>query len=114
MNATKDNLEMNGVIIKHHFAAGTYIKETFIPAGIELTQHTHSYDHSSVLVSGVAIVEVNGVSNRYDTPQILTIEAGKKHKVIAVTDVTWLCIHATDDKNPETVDISLMSKVVKE
>lgn len=110
----KDILEANGVEIKHHFAAGTYIKETLIPAGVTLTQHVHSYDHSSVLVSGVAIVEVNGVAITYDKPQILTIKAGKNHKVTAITDVLWLCIHATDDKNPDTVDVSLMSKIVKE
>ncbi len=114
MNATKDNLEQNGVIIKHHFAAGTYIKETFIPAGITLTQHIHSYDHLSVLVSGKAIVEVNGEPKIYDTYMVMNIEAGKRHKVVAVTDVVWLCIHATDDKNPDTVDISLMSKEVSE
>lgn len=109
-----DVLESGGVKIKHHFSDGVYIKETFIPAGISLTQHIHSYDHASVLVSGVAIVEVNGVAITYDHPTVLQIEAGKKHKVTAVADVIWLCIHATDDKNPDTVDISLMSKVVKE
>lgn len=114
MIATKDNLEANGVVIKHHFAAGIYVKETFIPAGISLMQHVHSYAHLSVLVSGKAIVKINGKQKVYEGYHILNVESGKKHKVLAISDVVWLCIHATNDKNPDTVDISLMSKVVKE
>ncbi len=111
MDNLKDILEENGVKIAHHFSAGVYVKETFIPAGITLTKHTHSYTHLSVKVSGKAEIEKDGVMFLHDGYLVFTVEAGLPHKVTAVTDTVWLCVHATDDDNPDTVDISLMSRL---
>ena len=111
---TDDVLAANGVQVEHHFADGVYIKETHIKAGTSLAKHTHDYTHLSVLVSGAARVEIGGVDHIYSGFHVLTIEAGVPHKVTAITDAIWLCVHATDDTNPNTVDISLMSKIVRE
>lgn len=112
---TDDALAAEGVEIKHYFAAGVYIKESHILAsGKELKKHTHDYDHLSILVSGAARVVIGGVEHIFNGFHVLKIEAGVPHKVTAITDIVWLCVHATDDTNPNTVDISLMSKIVKE
>lgn len=111
---TDDALAAEGVEIKHHFADGAYIKETHVKAGTALNKHTHDYTHLSVLVSGAARVMIGGVEHIFNGFHVLTIEAGVPHRVQAITDIIWLCIHATDDTNPATVDISLMSKVIKE
>jgi len=90
-----DVLEQHGVKVVHHFSEREYAKETHIPAGIELTQHRHKFSHLSVLASGRAIVEMNGLANEHEGPACLTIGAGAAHKVTAITDVVWYCIHST-------------------
>jgi len=74
-----------------------------------LTQHTHPHDHLSVLAQGVALVEVDGVSEYFTGPCCLNIKAGAAHKVTAKTPVVWFCIHATDSTDPETVDTAILS-----
>ena len=106
MNA--DTLAIHGVEVAHHFGAGTYAKETHIPAGCVLTQHIHPHDHLSILANGVAGVEAGGMSFSYTAPACLTIRAGVVHSVKAVSDVIWYCIHATDDTDPQTVDTSIL------
>lgn len=97
----------HGIDIAHHFSSGVYAKETHIPAGKVLTQHVHSFDHLSVLASGSAMVEVDGVGELMTGPTVVTIKAHKEHKVTSLTDVVWFCIHATDETDPEKVDARL-------
>lgn len=103
-----DTLELAGVKVNHHFGAKEYMKETLIPAGVALEQHIHPHDHLSVLVSGKAIVSVEGKSTEHEGYTPFVIEAGKMHGVQALTDVVWLCIHGTTDKDPATVDSTIL------
>lgn len=104
MSKNLDNLG-----IAHHFGGGVYVKETRIPANMSLTQHVHEHDHLSVLVSGEVIVRVDGVLTQYTAPAVLTIAAGKAHEVVSLKDTVWLCIHATDETDPDKVDEVLIA-----
>ena len=94
--------------VAHHFVGGLYAKETHIPAGEVVCQHIHPFDHLSALMSGTADVECEGVVTRHHAPELMTIEAGKTHSVRAITDVIWLCLHATDETDPERVDAAIL------
>jgi len=104
-----DTLAQHGVDVAHFFGAGVYAKETRIPAGVVLTQHTHPHDHLSILAHGMAMVEVMGERRSLSGPACLTIKAGMPHKVMALTDAVWYCLHATEDTDPATVDTSILS-----
>ena len=104
-----EQLSAAGVGISHHFAGGVYAKETRIPAGARLMQHVHAFDHLSVLASGSVIVRSDGWVESYSGPAVLTIKAGSAHEVDAITDAVWLCIHATDETDPEQVDAGLIA-----
>ncbi len=99
-----------GVGISHHFSGGVYAKETHIPAGVSLEQHVHSYEHMSVLVSGIVVLSRDSVDETINAPAILTLSGGVVHKVHALKDSVWLCIHATDETDPELVDSILLEK----
>ena len=99
----------SGIGIVHHFSSGVYAKETRIQKGLVLTQHVHRFDHLSILADGVVTVEVDGVVQVLTGPAVLTIEAGKEHKVTSLSDVTWFCIHATDETEPDKVDEGLIA-----
>jgi len=107
-----DGMENIGIV--HHFGGGVYAKQTMIPAGLILSQHKHAHDHLSLLTSGAVIVSVDGVTSKHtatpNAPVVLTIPAGKLHKVESLTDVVWFCIHATDETDPEKVDHELIEE----
>ena len=90
--------------IVHHFGGGVYAKETFIPAGKWLVQHTHKFDHLSVLAKGSIELIVDGESSTIHAPACLTIAAGKHHGVKSLTDVVWYCIHATECTDENDID----------
>jgi quercetin dioxygenase-like cupin family protein len=109
VRAHVDTLAVNGVTVHHNFGGGVYAKETQIPAGVVLTQHTHPHDHLSILAQGIAMVEADGERRTLIGPCCITIKAGAPHKVTAHTPVVWYCIHATEDTDPATVDTSVLS-----
>ena len=90
--------------INHIFSSGVYIKETHFLAGESGEKHTHEYNHLSILASGKVELVIDGVSVFKTAPEVITITAGRSHRVIALTDATWLCCHATDCTDPDLVD----------
>lgn len=96
-------------MIKHHFSAGVYAKETLIPAGQVLVQHKHKFSHLSILASGSIELMVEGERKIIHAPACLTIEADKHHGVKSLTDVVWYCIHATDCTDTDEIDEVLIA-----
>lgn len=90
--------------IKHHFSDGLYAKEMHLPAGHFALTHKHTYDHVSLLYRGVAKVKVDNVQKEYAAPAFIMIKAGKEHEILAVSEVTWFCVHETDEVDVEKID----------
>ncbi len=97
-------------VIGHHFAAGLYAKESIIPANHYVMKHTHSYSHLSILAVGRAIVKAGDTQIEYEGPACIEIAANVPHEVIALTNVIWYCIHATDETDVDKVDEVLINK----
>lgn len=96
--------------IKHHFGPGIYIKESFIPERHYVETHEHKYDHFGMLGKGRAMVELDGIADIEEGPAVIMIKAGVKHKITALTDVTWFCLHATNETDPDKVDQVLIKE----
>lgn len=90
--------------IEHFFSGREYAKKMELPAGHYAETHSHAYDHLSILAKGVVVVTLDGIVQRYTGPTCITIGAGKMHRIDAVTDSVWFCVHATDETDPENVD----------
>lgn len=97
--------------IEHHFGAGIYIRKAVIPARHFVVSHMHEYDHFGILASGSVIVSVDGEHERFDAPAVITIKAMKAHSIEAVTNVTWLCVHATNETSIDDIDAALIRRV---
>lgn len=108
MTMSDQDLAGFGVQVTHHFAGGTYVKESHIPKGIILGQHSHDHDHLSSLSKGKVIVTEDGVPRVVRAPAVMTIKAGVQHMVEALEDSVWLCIWATDETDPQKVDASVL------
>lgn len=83
---------------------GIFIKQISIPKDILIPQHTHTYDHHSMLAKGRVMVwrddENMGV---FDAPMPIFIRAGVRHTFLAMEDALIYCIHNLHGK--EDVEI---------
>lgn len=60
--------------------------------------HAHLFDHLTLLAYGSLRVTVEGVSRDFTAPQMIYIQAGKHHEIVALEDKTVAyCIHALRD-----------------
>ena len=73
-----------------------FVVETKARQGMTLQSHKHRHGHLSVLVSGVADVTIDGVTERMTGYRLVTIPDNTMHVVTAITDVIWLCLWAGD------------------
>ena len=91
--------------IEHFFSDSVYIKKMELQAGHMSLTHKHVFDHFSILGSGSALVTVDGVQSKYVAPAVIEIKKNQVHKIFAVEDIVWYCIHATELKTPEEIDL---------
>lgn len=94
----------NGIALFHHFGDNEYAKEVRVPKGMFLRSHKHKYGHLSILASGTAIVRVGSEEQTLTGPACLNISAGMEHKVVALTDIVWYCLHGTNKKDVSEID----------
>jgi quercetin dioxygenase-like cupin family protein len=99
---------IHNVEVQHYLEGGMYAKEACIPKGYILVQHKHKFGHLSVLAQGEVLLDIEGVQVKRTAPCCLHIEAGKHHGILALTDVVWYCIHATDVTEVQDVDETLI------
>ena len=78
---------------------GIFIKQMPLPeVGMAVPQHSHEYDHYTMLATGSLKVIKNGVEmGVFHAPKPIFIEAGAKHLLISMEPNTLAyCIHRTD------------------
>ncbi len=90
-------------MITHHSAGGVYMREQTLQAGYAVDKHSHAYDHFSILARGSAMVEVDGDLMHVAAPAVLEIKAGQKHRIQALTDIVWFCIHNETIADPDMI-----------
>ena len=84
--------------VEMKFADGIFVKSIHVhEAGTSVPQHSHAYDHLSLLAAGTISVREDGVwVGEHSAPHILVIKAGVKHLFTALTDgVVIFCVHNT-------------------
>ena len=90
--------------VKHHFSLGLYGRELFIPAGTILTGKIHKYPQMNILAQGRIAVLVDDEVIELEAPKVICSPAGTKRIAKAITDVTWITIHATDETNLDKIE----------
>jgi quercetin dioxygenase-like cupin family protein len=98
------------MITSHHFCDGLYAKRTELKAGEAPTQHKHEYSHVSALAKGRVVVTTEYGGNEYMAPAYISIRANLMHKVEALEDSVWFCIHITDETDADKIDGVLIAK----
>lgn len=96
--------------VRHHFSDHVYAKQMRLKKGEVATTHAHKYDHLSILASGSAKLNIDGLGSFITGPAAIHIPAGKHHMIEAITDLCWFCIHATDETDIEKIDKILIEE----
>lgn len=98
-------------MITHHFdndeEPQVYAREQVLRAGEEVMTHVHRFDHLSIGSGGPVVVTVDGVSTEYSGTFCIRILAGKRHKIVALGDSHWFCIHATQERDVSKLEAAL-------
>jgi quercetin dioxygenase-like cupin family protein len=102
----------HGIEVSHFMPGsdGVYIKQVKIPAGKMLSMHAHTFTHKSVLACGDGWLTVDGEPRLLRAPAVLSVEAGRKHEFSAVSDCVWMCVHATNETDPDRIDHTLVKE----
>lgn len=82
-----------------HFVGPMFAREVLLKAGEVACMHVHDYDHVSLYVGHVRVVK-EGEHFELKGAGALTIKAGERHGVVAVTDTVWICAHDGDLVDP--------------
>ena len=93
-----DHLQPYGIEIK--MADGIFVKQMSVPlAGTIIPQHSHTYEHLSMLAYGSVRLWKDGVDmGEFHAPRGITIAAGCKHTFKPLEDKTVIyCIHNIKD-----------------
>lgn len=90
--------------IIHHFSDGLYAKEMTLPKGYEACTHSHAFSHLSILAKGRVIVETDDKMQEFSAPSCIEIKAHVHHRIEALEDAKWFCIHATEETDVSKID----------
>jgi quercetin dioxygenase-like cupin family protein len=99
-----------GIEITHHFAGHGYAKRARMRRGTVLESHEHPVPHLSILASGTVRLTAGAKVDILSGDACVTIEAGVVHRIEALTDVVWYCLHAVapEDQDPAKVDQAIL------
>jgi len=89
----------------HRFAPGMYCRELIIPAGVMLTGKIHKTEHFSIMLSGRMLVpDGEGGATEIEGPRIEIAQPGIKRVGMAITEVRWITLHATEETDPALIE----------
>lgn len=101
----------HGVEVSHFFVGTNYAKIFEIPAGKVIGYHRHTRYHAGTLLTGQAMVTINGISFVQNAPHSFDIPAGVSHCVEAMTDTLWACLWENPEghTSPEAFDHTVIA-----
>jgi hypothetical protein len=81
--------------IEIHTSDGVFIKQMCLPrAGIFIPQHSHTYDHHSMLATGsIRVWRDDKLVGDFKAPAGILIGAGTKHTFMSLEPSVVYCIH---------------------
>lgn len=105
----KQNTEGSDIEWIHRFLPGLYTREMYVPAGNLMTGMVHKKEHISIFLEGILLVPdddpeaING-SRIIEAPMVEITPPGVKRVGVALTDVRWITVHASNAETKEEAE----------
>lgn len=93
----------------HYFADGLYARELVIPKDFMVVGKIHLTGHINVLLEGTIDVMTELGVERYTAPAVIVSQAGEQKIGHAITETTWLTIHATTETDLDKIEQQLVT-----
>lgn len=91
-----------------YMADEVFIKQVILKRGTGVQQHSHVYDHTSMVAMGTIRVMIGDeVLGDFKAPCGILIRARIMHKMIALEDSIFYCIHNTHSIPEELLEQEL-------
>jgi hypothetical protein len=85
--------------VVNRFAPGIYAREILMPAGNMVVGKEHRTGHLNIMLTGRALLLVNGVAQEVTAPFICKSKPGAMKVAVIYEDCRWLTIHPTKERN---------------
>ena len=106
-----DQIELH---VEHHFSAGVYARELFIPKGTTLTGKIHKHENMNVMLKGdMSVLTEDGVK-RVRAGFMCVSPPGTKRVAYAHEDSVWLTIHGTEETDLEKIEHKFIAQTEQE
>lgn len=106
--------EQTEVPIEHYYSFGVYGREMKVKAGTLLVGEIHKFQNMNILSQGeVSVLSIDGVK-RVQAPHTFVSQAGAKRVIYAHTDVVWITILGSDEKDPDAIKEKFIAKTYEE
>lgn len=94
----------------HKFAPGVYLREIFMPKGSFIIGQQHKTEHFNIVLSGRAMVLIEGHLQEIKGPCTFVSHAGVRKMLHILEDMRWATVHPTDEKELDKLDELLIVK----
>lgn len=98
------------VPIVNHFAPGVYMREAVMPAGALVIGHAHKHEGFNIVLSGSALVKIDGVVRTIKAPCIIKSAAGTRKVAYVIEEMRWLNVHPTTETDLAVLEDTLIDK----
>lgn len=93
----------------HHFARGLYAREMRIKADSLVVGKIHRYPCLNFIMEGIAEVRTDQGAFRVEAPCVFESGSGTKRAIYAVTDLTWITAHPSNNRNLDDLERELIA-----
>ena len=84
-------------VTDHFFAPGVYVRQVVMPAGHAIIGHEHRTEHLNTVLTGKALVWMNGEVQTITAPCTFVSSPGVRKVLLILEDCTWQTIHPTNE-----------------
>lgn len=98
--------------LTHHFAPGVYTREILMPAGSFIIGHEHKTKHVNIVLSGRALVMINGQPFQIEAPYIFVSDPGVRKVLFILEDMRFATVHPTQETDLVKLEEELIIKSI--
>lgn len=97
----------------HHFSEGVYMREVLLPQGTLAVGRIHRHSCLAMIVGDVSIMSEQGPM-RVQGMRVFLSVPGAKRVAYAHSPTRWVTVHATKERNIETLEAELFAPSFEE
>jgi quercetin dioxygenase-like cupin family protein len=94
----------------HRFAPGVYLRQIFMPAGSFIIGHCHKTEHFNIVMSGRALVMMEGQTQEIAAPSVFVSQPGVRKVLRVLEDMVWMTVHVTPETDLQKLEEQIITK----